>query len=233
MRRTEIIGLLILCCGCGKAASPANQPLPASKQGAVEKPVKLPAPPVKTTQPLPVAPTHFTDIPAAITALKQAFTLPAGREREAVVKGCQTWLVQQPDKAVPALVTCVNDASGSIELRLAACLILSDCGTAAVEPLCLIAESSDSMHVRRRAIDRLARMKPVAPLAIVTFVKLLDAKEIEILVPTLNVLTKIGEPAAAAGNKLQQLRLNHAEEIVRTAAGDALKKVSPRRTFQD
>lgn len=227
------LGALAAYCsslGCGA------KPPPIAKQSA--------APPVavkkeeakaipETPPPAIAAVSDFTNAAAALEVLKTAFTTPASRERDAQVSACQSWLAKHADQAVEPVAKIAHDTAASPELRLSACLILSQYGEAGLADLCALAEKCDQLIVRRRAIDRLGQLKPPPAVAIKTLIQLLEAKETEVLVPTLNVLAKIGEPAAEAGNKLADLRKNHAEEIVRTAAGDALKRVNPRRTFQD
>ena len=223
--------LVVLCLlgGCGAPASPVKPvaaPMPppmqptASTEGALPKSVE-------------VKPDEFPNIPAALTELKRATQLPGGAEQNMAIQRCEKWLLLQPEKGVAELAAATKEESAPLEFRLTACRILAQCGATATRPLCEIAIEAEAKPLRLRAMDRLVRIKPAPPEVVQTFITLLDTTDPDILVQTLYNLAKIGEPAAAVADQLQVLRQKHPNESVRVAAGDALKKVSPRRTFQD
>jgi HEAT repeat protein len=210
--------------GCG--ASPPSQP-------TVAKPPVAPKQSPPEIKPVEVRPDEFPSIEAAFAELEKALALPDGNEQNRAVLRCQKWLALQQDKAVPITAEHASDPRQPLGMRLTACRILGLLGPAAVEPLLELADHADSTQLRRKAIETVSRMKPPAPKTIEKLIALLDDADSQIQWQVIEGLRQMGEPAKAAAAKLSQLRQEHAEEQIRVSAGEALKKVAPRKTFAD
>jgi HEAT repeat protein len=99
--------------------------------------------------------------------------------------------------------------------------------------LIAVAAKDNSSQLRRKAIETLGLVKPAESKSINALIALLDDADSQVQWQVIDALIKIGEPAKGAASKLSELRQNHADESIRVSAGEALKKVDPRKTFVD
>lgn len=224
-----------LLVGLGLGCAPQTTPPPASSQPVVVS--ERTAPPqssrpvvaAEAAKPVEVTADTFANSAAALQQLVEACKQTP--QNHVLTQQCEKWLKLQGNESAEALAKLSQDATQPLEVRMTTCRMLAAYGNAAVPGLCAIAKANEPPLLRIRALDGLVKIKPYPPETIQLYLELLNTTDVLILNQTLLNLAKIGEPAAAAAEKLQQLRQQHDREEIRTAAGDALKKVAPRRTF--
>jgi HEAT repeat protein len=217
-----LAGLLVA--GCGGRREP-------EKSAATKKP-KKPEPTKLDIKPVEVTADAFPSVDAALTELDRLLQLPDGNERRDGEARVQGWLVMQQDKAVPAVAAWAGDSQKPLPARITACRILSLLGPTGMDTLLQVASEGESVQLRRKAIQSLGMMKPEKK-SVDKLIALLDDPDTQIKGQVIESLIRIGEPAKAASQKLNELRQTHAEEQIRVAAGQALKKVDPRKSFVD
>jgi HEAT repeat protein len=220
---------LVACIGCGAAAIPTEQP-PATPTS------QLAASPPKPKNDIPPAVARHDDFPsveAAFLEVQRALAEDEGPEQNKALIRCQNWLVMQQEKAIPEAARRATDPQQPLPMQITACRILGMLGPESAEPLARVARSGESTQLRRKAIEMLARQKPPTDATIAVLLELLDDSESQVQWQAAQAFSQIGEPGKAAAARLGELRRDHPEEQVRVAAGDALKKVDPRRTFED
>lgn len=222
-----------VCLGCALLAllGCANEP-PPNPTGAKPQAVKKKPPPPES-KPVEVKADEFASVEVAFMELEKALALPDGDEQNRAVLRCQKWLALQQQKAVPITAERASEPRQPLGMRLTACRILGQLGPAAVEPLLTLADDADVNQLRRKAIETVSRMRPPDPRTIDKLIVLLNDSDSQIQWQAIDGLRQIGEPAKAAAEKLSQLRQTHPEEQIRVSAGEALKKVAPRKTFAD
>lgn len=229
IRSRWILLVACLATGCG----PNREP-PPSKPEAVAKKPKITRDSLKVDiKPVEVKPDEFPNIPAALAAIDVALEKLQGEEQNRELLRCEKWIALQKEAAIEPLGAALNDPKSSFGLRITLCKVLTEYGPAAAGPLMTAAEKSDKPHVQRRAVEMLGRLKPPSPESIPFLRKLLSSKDDDMARQACISLGTIGEPASAAAKQLSHLRENHGQDSVRRAAGDALRKVSPRHTFED
>jgi HEAT repeat protein len=222
------VGLLSGGLGCGSRALPP--------QPAAAKPKKVsasPAPQPAAAKPVTVTVDEFSSIEAAWSELERSLALPEGDAQKRAILRCQQWLALQQDRAVPLTAQRATETEQSLAVRLTACRILGLLGPAADEPLLDVARTGEASQLRRKAIETLGRKKPVAPPTVDGLIALLDDGDAQVQWQAIDALQAIGGPAQGAAERLNALRRDHAEEQIRVSAGEALKKVAPRRSFVD
>lgn len=226
MSRRWLIAALavVLIAGCGD-----SQPEP--KKTVAKKP-KKPEPAKLDIKPVEIPPDAFPSVEAALVELERVLALPDGDERKQAEIRAEGWLVLQQEKAVPAVAAWAADSQKGLPARITACRILRRLGPTGTDTLLVVASTGESVQLRRKAIESLGSMKPEAK-TVNKLIELLDDSDTQIQGQVIDSLIRIGEPAKAASKKLNELRQTHAEEQIRVAAGQALKKVDPRKTFVD
>jgi HEAT repeat protein len=211
--------------GCGPTrATPAKTVANKRKKS---EPKKLDIKPVE------VKADEFSSVEEALTELDRVLEMPDGDDRNRAEIRAQNWLAMQGSAAVPLVAERASDADQSIARRITACRILGKLGPGGVDTLVALAGKDDSSQLRRKAIETLGVMKPVEKRSIDALIEQLDDADTQVQWQTIDALIKIGEPAKAAASKLSELRQSHADESIRVSAGEALKKVDPRKTFVD
>ena len=215
---------VVLLAGCGGRREP-EQPV-ATKQPKKAERKKLDIKPVE------VSADAFPNVDAALAELDRTLALPDGDERRESEIRVQGWLVMQQDKAVPAVAAWAGDSQKPLPARITACRILSKLGPTGMDTLLGVADMGESIQLRRKAIESLGSMKPEKK-SVEKLIELLDDPDSQIKGQVIDSLIRIGEPAKGAAPKLNKLRQTHDEEQIRVAAGQALKKVDPRKTFVD
>jgi HEAT repeat protein len=220
-----VLGLLVLSSlyGCGSA--PETKAAPPKKKTKKSEPVKLDIKPVE------VSAGEFPSVAAALEELERVLKMPDGEDRNRAEIRVQKWLVLQGDKAVPEVAAKATSKSESLETRITTCRILGKLGPAAEKPLMTIIDEAESNQLRRKAIQTLGSLEKPTPAIIDKLIALLDDKDTQALQYAIDALKAIGPPAKAAAGKLSDLRQKHSEEQIRVAAGEALKKVEPRKTL--
>lgn len=209
--------------GCGSSPEPKA---PAPKKAAK---VELPPPQPKVE----VKPDEFASIAACLEDYGKAVDIKSDQEQNRAITRCDMWLKLQGDKVVPELAACTLDSSKPLGLRLSTCRVLGSVGPAATDALIEVVDKGEPLQLQRKAIESLRRIQPSNQRIVNKMIALLETNELELLQESLKTLAVIGEPAKASAKRLSDLRMNHKEESVRVAAGDALKKVDPRHTFND
>jgi len=221
-----VASLFLIGCGETPPVSPKRKP-------AAQPTASRDVDPLIETKPVEVFADEFPSVEAALTELQRATELPDGEEQNRAILRCQMWLALKPEETVPFVAQRAADPRQSLAMRIHACRILGGLGPTAIDPLLAIAEKADSSQLRRKALESLGRLKPHEPQPIQRLIALLDDADPQVQWQTIATLQQIGEPAQAAAEKLQHLRQKHPDEHIRVSAGEALKKVDPRRTLVD
>jgi len=205
--------------GCGSSKKPAGSAQPPKQK---KPPAPIPQPTVKADA--------FASIPEAVAKLRED---AAASNREGWYEASQ-WLQMQKGAAVAPLQELLNDDQADIRAHIVAVRTLSGLGSAAEPVLLATLRSHPSEKVQLNAIDQIGYLKPPSQTTIDELIGLLDHENDEFRRSAAVSLGAIGEPAAAAGDKLVAI-LNSTEENdhLRSAAKNALKKVNPRKTFRD
>jgi HEAT repeat protein len=230
MKTWLVLGAAVLILtGCGGGTTAPQKPATTKKPKKTEKaePKKLDIKPVE------VKADEFPSVEAALTELDKVLQMPDGEERNRAEIRVQMWLALQQDKAVPLVAARAADPQQSVPVRITACRILGKLGPTGVDTLLQLAGKGDSNQLRRKAIETLGGMKPPEKKTIEELISLLDDTDTQVQWQVIDALIKIGQPAKAASAKLNELRKEHADEQIRVSAGEALKKVDPRKTFVD
>jgi HEAT repeat protein len=227
MLRGLFCGVIVVLAvsGCGESRPAATTADPPKKPNRTE-PQKLDIKPVE------VKANEFDSVDAALLELEQVLKLPSGEERNRAEIRVQSWLTMQQDKAAPSVAKRAGDPQESLEMRITACRILGKLGPTGTETLVTIAKQGESSQLRRKAIQTLGLM-PANKEAIAELITMLDEPDTQILGEVIDALKRFGTAAKDAAGKLNTLRKAHAEEQIRVASGQALKKVDPRVTFVD
>jgi len=215
----------LLLAGCGGRREP-------EKPVATKKPKKTEPKKLDIKPPPEIPADAFPSVDAALTELERVLQLPDGDERREGERRVQGWLKMQQEKAVPAVAAWASDSQKPLPERITACRLLSLLGPTGMDTLLQVASEGESVQLRRKAIESLGLMKPEKK-SVDKLIALLDDPDTQVKGTVIESLIRIGEPAKAASAKLNELRKTHAEEQIRVAAGQALKKVDPRRTFVD
>jgi HEAT repeat protein len=216
--------LSISACGGGTTAAPSKA---VARKSKPTEPKKL------DIEPVEVKANEFASIDEALTELDRVLAMPDGEERNRAEIRVQNWLALQGEKAAPAVSARASDAQQPLASRITACRILGKLGPQGIDSLLAVATSGDSTQLRRKAIETLGNMRPADPKTISALVALLDDSDALVQWQVIDALGKFGERAKAAASKLGQLRQNHPDEKIRVSAGEALKKVDPRKTLID
>jgi hypothetical protein len=171
----------------------------------------------------------FASVDAALTELMAA-TDAKDSQRQ---KDAYNWLAQQDGSAVPAVVAAMNNASASIESRRMACRVLSQLGPSAAEPI-VAASRSDEMSLKLKAIEAMPAVEPHQKIIVDRLIVLVDDANDQVRRAAVRSLGQIGPAAERSADKLIALRNNiNIDEMTRDEAARAIKRVSPRRTFED
>lgn len=226
MRYLVIASVVSVTLGCG--AAPAEKPLAApTPKPAIVKPTGAEsgtpaAPPAVSTR-------VFADSAEAVKALVQAVS----DSNQAEFAHAQTWLVQQQVVAIPAVTDLMQDASAPMFARTAACKILSQLGPEGGQPL-LDATQSDTPRVRHVATEELGKVRPASEQVTTTLLELTQSMDNEIRLAAILGLEHVDPPATDAADVMLGILNNTSEpESLRNAAKKCLKKVNPRKTFND
>jgi HEAT repeat protein len=211
--------------GCGGTRTTPTKV--AGKKPERTEPKKLDIKPVE------VKADEFATAEDALSELDRVLEMPDGEDRNRAEIRVQTWLAMQGEAAVPLVAERASNAQQSMARRITACRILGKLGPGGVDTLIALAAKEDSSQLRRKAIETLGVMKPAEKRTIDALIAQLDDADTQVQWQTIDALIKIGEPAKAAASKLSELRQTHVDESVRVSAGEALKKVDPRKTFVD
>ena len=220
-----VVIVVLAVSGCGDSRPPATTADPPKKPKRTE-PQKL------DIKPVAVKADEFSSVDAALAELEQVLKLPPGEERNRAEIRVQSWLTMQQEKAAPNVAKRASDPQESLEMRITACRILGKLGPTGTATLVSIAKQGESSQLRRKAIQTLGLM-PANKEAIAELIAMLDEPDTQILGEVIDALKKFGTAAKDAAGKLNTLRQGHAEEQIRVASGQALKKVDPRATFVD
>jgi HEAT repeat protein len=217
----------------GALAIPGCGPTRATPAKAVATKPKKSEPKKLDIKPVEVKADEFASVEEAMTELDRVLEMPDGDDRNRAEIRAQTWLAMQGSAAVPLVAQRASDAQQNTARRITACRILGKLGPGGVDTLVALAGQDDSSQLRRKAIETLGVMKPAEKRTIDALIAQLDDADTQVQWQTIDALIKIGEPAKAAAGKLSELRQSHADESIRVSAGEALKKVDPRKTFVD
>lgn len=212
--------------GCDDGA-PASQTKPTAKKN---KKVTRPPPKHLDIQPVEVKADEFAGVEAALVELERVLEISSDDERNRGEIRVQNWLAMQQDKAVPLVAARAGDPDESLPMRITTCRILGKLGPAAAAPLIALTAKDEPLQLRVKATETLGLMQP-SQTATAALVALLDDREPKVQLEAIKALTKIGPPAKSAAGKLSELRQRHADEGIRVAAGEALKKVDPRKAL--
>jgi hypothetical protein len=214
--------------GCGPTrTAPAKIAENRPQKSKPSEPKKL------DVKPLEVKADEFASVEDALAELDRVQELPDADERNRGESRIQTWLAMQHERAAPLLIARVNDPQQNIARRITACRILGKLGPSATDTLIAVAARDDSSQLRRKAIETLGLIKPAETKSINALIALLDDADTQVQWQVIDALVKIGEPARGAASKLNELRQKHVDESIRVSAGEALKKVDPRKTLVD
>lgn len=227
--------LVLILCAAGATAPGCGPTRAASSKTTTSKPKKhQPSAPKKLDlKPVEVKADEFASIEAALTELDRVQELPNAEERNRGEIRVQTWLAMQRDKAAPLIIARVKDPQQDIARRITACRILGKLGPSGTDTLIAVATHDDSSQLRRKAVETLGLIKPAEKKTIDALIALLDDANTQVQWQVIDALIKIGQSAKGAASKLNELRQTHADESIRVSAGEALKKVDPRKTFVD
>lgn len=184
-------------------------------------------------KPVEVKADEFASVEDALAELDHVQQLPNIDEHNRGEIRVQNWLAMQQEKASPLIIARVKDPQQDIGRRITACRILGKLGPSGTDTLIVVAANDESSQLRRKAIETLGLIKPAETKSINALIALLDDADTQVQWQVIDALIKIGEPAKGAASKLNDLRQNHADESIRVSAGEALKKVDPRRTLVD
>jgi HEAT repeat protein len=227
MRWVPLVLFAVALATLGCSGAPTAPAKTAAKKPKKSEPKKL------DIQPVEVKADEFASVEEALTELDRVLEMPDGDDRNRAEIRVQNWLAMQGGAAVPLVAQRASDAEQSIARRITACRILGKLGPGGVDTLIEIAAKGDSSQLRRKAIETLGIMRPAEKRSINALIAHLDDADTQVQWQTIDALIKIGEPAQAAASKLNELRQSHADESIRVSAGEALKKVDPRKTFVD
>lgn len=212
--------------GCDDGA-PASSTKPAAKKN---KKVDRPPPKQLDIKPVDVKADEFASVDAALIELERVLELSEDDERNRGEIRVQNWLALQQDKAVPLVAARAGDPEASVPMRITTCRILGKLGPAASSPLIVLTAKDEPIQLRVKATETLGLMQP-SQTTIAALVTLLDDREPKVQLEAIKGLSKIGPPAKSSAGKLSELRQRHADEGIRVAAGEALKKVDPRKAL--
>jgi HEAT repeat protein len=220
MQRWLVVGFLsVLVAGCQPIEEETTSLTEVEATGDVTPP---------TVEPRAVA-ASFSSIDEAIAALATA----TDAKDSAAQKAAYNWLAQQDGAAVPAVVAAVNNASSSMESRRMACRVLSQLGPTAAEPLVEISRSGES-QLQLKAIEAMPAIEPQQKIVVDRLIALLDDTSDQVRRAAIRSLGQIGPAAVRAGDKLIALQNNvDLDEMTRDEAAMAIKRVNPRKTFND
>ncbi len=222
MRWLLLAGVIAIAIGCGSA--PATKPPAASKARppSVKPPAAEPPPPT-------VAAAAYPNSTEAVAAFAQAV---AGDNAEEYGKA-QSWLRLQGTTAIPAVAELVQDEQAPLLARTSGCKILAQLGPEAAQSL-LDSSQAGTPRVRQVAIEQLGNIRPVDQQVVVRLTELTQGTEHDIRLSAITGLFNIGPPAKDSADALLAI-LNSADEpeSLRQAAKSCLKRVNPRKTFND
>lgn len=220
MHRLFALGLLtLLLAGCEPAAEETES---VADSGVSSE---TPAPTVEPSAPA----ANFASVDDALAALTKATD---ARDSNAQ-KAAYNWLAQQDGAAVPAVVAAMNNASASIEARRMACRVLSQLGPTAAAPLVATSRSAEP-QLKLKAIEAMPSIEPQQKIVVDRLIELLDDSSDPIRRAAIRSLGQIGPAAVRAGDKLIALQNNvELDEMTRDEAAMAIKRVNPRKTFND
>lgn len=220
MNRWLLLGLLWMT-GCGEA--PAPQPAAASKPKP--KPAAKPVPPPK----FEVAADAFPNMPAAIEALVAAAEAQDSKQLQTPI----AWLKLQGEASIAPLAEKLAADGTGVATRIAICRALGQLGPNAEKPLRGALTSEESL-VRCNATEQLAILKPTNEQIVDTLITLLHDRDMLVRRKAASGLGHLGTKAAAATETLLAILNDTKEsETIRSLAKDSLRKVNPRKTFQD
>lgn len=219
MQRILALGLLtLMLTGCETAVEETVSDNGAPVTATVNTPVKPSAPPVS-----------FASVDEGLTALATA-TDARNSDRQ---KDAYNWLAKQDESAVPAVVAAMNNPSLSIEARRMACRVLSQLGPSGAAPL-VAASSSEELPLKLKAIEAMPAIEPQQKIVVDRLIELLDDANDQVRRAAVRSLGQIGTAAARSADKLIALQNNvEVDEMTRDEAARAIKRVQPRRTFND
>ena len=220
MHRWFALGLLsLLMAGCEPLA---EEEAPADDANAVVDTTLATATPV-------APPANFANVDEALAALTKATD---AKDTDAV-KAAYNWLSQQDGSAVPAVVAAMNNASASIEARRIACRALSQLGAASAAPL-VEASRSDELPLKLKAIEAMPAVDPQQKIIVDRLIVLLDDENDQARRAAIRSLGQIGPAAKRSAKKLIAIQNNpRLDEMTRDEADMAVKRVNPRKTFND
>ncbi len=224
MRRMLLLVSFVLAGGCG--APTADVPDPSKPSPSREK-QEAPSPVPRKSANLEVAQDAFNDVGQAIEVLKS----PAD---DKAAYSAYTWLGMQGETAVPALVAGIREETTGAQTKVYMCRALGGAGPPSTDALIAILQD-DARPVRLAAIKELGRLRPTSDQILTTLIKLIEHEDVQMRYHAIEALSKIGPPAKAmAFDVLMATRTDDRQPAaIRTAAGEALKAVAPRRTFND
>jgi HEAT repeat protein len=218
---------VIAASGCGSdAANRVDTPSASTagptppKRATVERQT-----PVTST--LSVPPDAFADVPEALDALAIALA----ESNQDKVRRAEMWLARQPSAAQP-LADTLEDHSADLGLRIAVCRILARTGPSA-KPILMKNLNNETQLVRLNAAKGLGSIRPTDEEIVQTLIDRLDDDDERMRLIAIQSLAHIGESARAAVPPLQEILNSKSNEMLRDAASQALKRINPRRTFND
>jgi HEAT repeat protein len=187
------------------------------------------AAPVSETIEPSAPPVSFSSVDEGLTALA---TATDARNSDGQ-KDAYNWLAKQDESAVPAVVAAMNNPSHSIEARRMACRVLSQLGPAGAAPL-VAASSSEELPLKLKAIEAMPAIEPQQKIVVDRLIELVDDANDQVRRAAVRSLGQIGTAAARSADKLIALQNNvEVDEMTRDEAARAIKRVQPRRTFND
>lgn len=239
MRILLIAFVAVIVAGCGSPDtdkaddSDDKNPAQTSSKNKDKQPRQKPAPPVWPPK-FEFDASAFTDVPQAIEALRKA----AGDEEQAELQKTTLWLAGQGAAAVQPLSQVVLDESATLAARHHACMALGYIAEPSVTVLIEVCDCSEPM-LRMNAIKYLGLIRPADRdlwrTAVAKLVALMEHEEEATRIQAIQALGNVGLAAQNLAAAPLQAILDDpgASNPVRRAAGDAIKTVAPRKTFQD
>ncbi len=217
--------LVFVVVGCGRP-SPRSERKSSDKSPSETE--KVESPPVEEPEPPEPVRKTFTDVGDALGALSKSAEDGSSTRMFAAM----AWLSKQGPSAFPAMRSAILDDTAHLTYRRMVCRTLGSMGPTAV-PLIFETLSSEHPNVRLQAVETLGAVKPTSDEIVSKLIELLSDDDPMMQRTAIVSLAGIGTPAKAAGPKLQFILNSDASDTLRGYAADALKKVNPRKTFED
>lgn len=226
MPRFTLFVLLVAFVSAIGCDPPANTSTDNSESPPVEIADATDTPPPSNDPPVNVT-TTFGSTEEAIGVLVESAKANEHEQRQAA----ETWLAGQGESAVAPLTEVMNTDS-DLRAQVAASLALQKLGPPAFDTLVEATNHSQSM-VRVNAVKGVAAIKPPTKRTVDVLLELLKHEDNRVKHAAIAGLGSLGGKAERAGDPLVAILNSKADDGLRNAAKAALKKVNPRKTFQD